>query len=106
MAFLTRDSDKTLRAIRDPRFLLRWVYVGRLSLAAALYVAAVFKWRHADATDTLVASLAFAMAMVVTAASVIWTDVSKRPVRETFLYLQCVFDLLLVRRRSKSILTG
>lgn len=96
MAFLTRDSDKTLRAIRDPRFLLRWVYVGRLSLAAALYVAAVFKWRHADAADTLVASLAFAMAMVVTAASVIWTDVSKRPVRETFLYLQSIFDLLLV----------
>ncbi|HEX6059443.1 MAG TPA: ATP-binding protein [Gemmatimonadaceae bacterium] len=96
MAFLTRDSDKTLRAIRDPRFLLRWVYLGRLSLAAALYVAAVFKWRHADATDTLVASLAFAIAMVVTAASVVWTDVSKRRTSETFLYLQCIFDLLLV----------
>ena len=96
MAFLTRDSDKTLRAIRDPRFLLRWVYVGRLSLAAALYLAAVLKWQHADAVDTLVASLAFATAMVVTAASVIWTHVSRRPVRETFLYLQSIFDLLLV----------
>src|SRR5688500_10641121 len=94
--FLTRDSEQTLRAIRDPRVLLRWVWVGRLSLAAAIFVAAVFRWQQADAVDTLIASLAFAAAMVVTVASAMWTHVLRRPADENFLYLQCVFDLLLV----------
>ena len=96
MSFLTRDSDKTLRAILDPRFLLRWVYLGRLSLAAAIFVAAVVRWRQADATDTLVVSIALALAMMFTAGSVVWTHVARRPASDTFLYLQSVFDLLLV----------
>ena len=96
MPFLTRDSEQTLRAIRDPRFLLRWVWVGRLSLAAAIFVAAVFRWQQAHAVDTLIASLAFAAAMTVTVASVMWTHVLRREASENFLYLQCIFDLLLV----------
>jgi two-component system sensor histidine kinase PilS (NtrC family) len=94
--FLTRDSEQTLRAIRDPRVLLRWVWLGRLSLAAALFVAAVFRWQQADAVDTLIASLTFAAAMIVTVGSAMWTHVLRRPAGENFLYLQCVFDLLLV----------
>src|SRR5262245_27443693 len=52
-----------LSAMVEPRRLLRWVYIGRLSVAIAIFAAAVTVWTRAD-TDTnklLVASLAFAL---------------------------------------------
>lgn len=90
-------SDETaIKAILDPRSSMRWIYIGRLSLAFAVFVAAVFAWERADSSDTLVASLAFAAAMVFTAASA-WTSiVQRRPIGQTFFYLQSIFDLLLV----------
>ena len=85
-----------MQAILDPRRLVRWVYVGRLSLASAIYLAALFVWTDAQSTDTLIASLAFAGAMVFTVASAMWTEAYSRPTSQTFLYLQTLFDLLLV----------
>lgn len=78
--------------------LVRWVYVGRVSLAAAIFLAAVLVWQDEN-TDTgklLAASLSFALTLGVTACSVVYSEFLHRPLRPTFFYLQSVFDLLLV----------
>jgi len=82
----------------DPRRLLRWLYIGRMSLATAIFAAAVFVWTRED-TDThklLVASLAFAFATGVTALSAWYSEIYRKPLAPTFFYLQSIFDLLLV----------
>ena len=82
----------------DPRRLLRWIYIGRLSIGVAIFLAAVFVWTRddADKLNLLIASLAFASTTAVTVASVAYSEIYKRPLRSNFLYLQSVFDLLLV----------
>jgi two-component system sensor histidine kinase PilS (NtrC family) len=82
----------------DPAQLVRWVYVGRLSLASAIFLAAVLVWQDAltDTGKLLIASLAFAATLGFTACSVIYSEFYRRPLRPTFYYLQSVFDLLLV----------
>jgi len=77
---------------------VRWVYLGRVSVAAAIFIAAVLVWQDEN-TDTgklLVASLSFAVTLGVTACSVVYSEFLHRPLRPTYFYLQSVFDLLLV----------
>ena len=82
----------------DPRVLLRWIYIGRLSIASAIFIAAVLVWTQAEADkiNLLIASLAFATTTAVTVASVAYSEIYRRPLRSNFLYLQSVFDALLV----------
>ncbi len=80
----------------DPRRLLRWIYIGRLIIAVAIFLAAVLVWTQGELLDLLVASLAFALATGVTVASWAYSEIYKRPLRTDFLYLQSIFDLLLV----------
>ncbi len=95
-ALTPRDIDPAPLAFRDPRTIVRWVYVGRLTLAFAIFLAAVLAWLRASSTNTLIASLAFTGAMVFTVASAIWSEIWERPLGRTFLYLQSVVDLVLV----------
>jgi len=83
-------------AILDPRVMLRWIYIGRMSIASAIFVAAIFKWFQADNEATLIASLTFAITTIVTAVSAGYSSGYRRPLGKTFLYLQSIFDLLLV----------
>lgn len=80
----------------DTRLILRRVYVARLSLAAAIYLAALFVWLTTEESSTLVSSLSLIVAMAFTAGSLVYTDVYKRPADRTFLYIQALFDLALV----------
>lgn len=80
----------------DPRRMVRWVWLGRSALACAILVAAVFVWDRAEPVDTLVATLSFASAVLVTVASAMWADVYGRPVGRVFYALQCLVDLLVV----------
>jgi len=94
----TRLLDEERAFLLDPERLVRWVYVGRLSIAAAIFLAAVLVWEHPD-TDgrkILVATLAFVASLIVTGASVLYSGFYHRTLRTTFYYLQAVFDLLLV----------
>lgn len=95
-ALTPRDTEAALIDVRDPRTIVRWVYVGRLTLAFAIFLAAVLAWLRAASTNTLIASLTFAVAMVFTVASATWSEIWERPLGRTFLYLQSVVDLLLV----------
>ena len=80
----------------DPRRMLRWIYIGRLIIAVAIFLAAIILWTQGDQLNQLVAALTFALATAVTAASWAYSEIYKRPLRTNFLYLQSVFDLLLV----------
>ncbi|MBK7834854.1 MAG: PAS domain-containing protein [Gemmatimonadetes bacterium] len=84
------------RSFIDPRRLLRSIYMGRLAMTAAIYLAAVFAWRDADRGDTLVASLTITVAMIFTAGSALYSEDAKKSLGRTFLSLQAVFDLALV----------
>jgi signal transduction histidine kinase len=101
MQYLTPRSV-TLHAmpaavVRLPvRRVLQWVYLARLAAAAAVFVAAVLAWEAASRTDTLIASLVFATAMVVTVGSALVTHIYRNPIAPALLYGQIVFDIALV----------
>src|SRR5881296_1994734 len=76
--------------------LLRLVYVGRMCLAIAIYVTAALKIRVAAPLDILVTSLLLVAAACITAASYWHTHVRRRLPGPTFLYLQALFDVVLI----------
>lgn len=76
--------------------LLRWVYVGRLSVATAIFVAAAFYFTAAPRTQFFIVTLALVLTLVVTGVSFFHTHVRGIPPSETFLYAQALFDLGLV----------
>ena len=96
MRLAARPSDPALKAILDPRRLLRWVLIGRLCLASAIFIAALSTWNNADSNYTLVASLALVVSIVVTIVAFAYGEIYRRQPGPTFLYLQAIFDLVLV----------
>jgi two-component system, NtrC family, sensor histidine kinase PilS len=80
----------------DFRRVVRWAYIGRLSLSAAIFSAALFAWEVANPTNTRLAALMLVGAMIFTVGSA-WYGM-KRPERvgRAFFYLQTLFDLVLV----------
>ncbi|MEO6209433.1 MAG: ATP-binding protein [Gemmatimonadaceae bacterium] len=80
----------------EPRRVLRFIYIGRLSLAAAIFLAAAFSWHGADARDTLLATLAFFAAIAFTSVSA-WFGLAYRTlVSRGFYYTQSLFDVALI----------
>ena len=96
MRLASRQSQPALKLILDPRRLVRWVYIGRICLASAIFIAAVLNWSQIDADHTLIASLALAVSALVTVASAAYSEIYRRRLSPTFLYAQAVFDLALV----------
>ena len=90
------QPESRLHAVLEPRRLIRWVYIGRLSLAWAILIAAIASWFRSDSEKTLVVTLTFVLAHIITAASFAWSDVRRRPLTEAFLYLQLLVDVLVV----------
>jgi signal transduction histidine kinase len=80
----------------DPGRLLRGLYAGRLILAAVLYLASVAVWVGTKSSGTMVLSLGLVAAVAFTAGSWIWTDLRQHDPGPGFMYLQTVFDMLLV----------
>jgi two-component system sensor histidine kinase PilS (NtrC family) len=91
-----RTPTAQLQVVLDARRMVRWVYVGRLAVASAILLAAVFVWSRAEAADTLAATLIFATTAAVTLASAVYSEIYRRPLVRGFLSLQTLFDLLLV----------
>src|SRR5213082_2540434 len=91
-----RTSPVNLQVMLDPRRFVRWDYIARLCVAAAIYVAAVFVWQSAVSSDTLVASLTFAATMVATVGSAFLSEVRRQRVGNTFLMVQAMIDLVVV----------
>ena len=75
---------------------LRVLYLGRLSLATGIFIAAIAVWRAADSTATLLATLAFISALFFTSGSMLYSARRQGLIGDSFFYLQTIFDLLLV----------
>jgi two-component system sensor histidine kinase PilS (NtrC family) len=75
---------------------LRWIYLGRLVLASGILVAALVVWRQVEPTQTFIATLAFLASFAFTGLSYWYTDGIGRPVTDRVIYLQVIFDALLV----------
>jgi two-component system, NtrC family, sensor histidine kinase PilS len=77
---------------------LRWLYTGRMMVAAAIFTAALANWLTPGDTQlaTLIATIALLSALAVTAAGVWWVDIRGRRPGHAFLYAQLIFDVLLV----------
>ena len=100
----------TLRQRRDPlrlqhsetRFsirrgdVLRWIYLGRLTLISGILVAALLVWRRAEPTQTFIVTVAFLASLGLTSLSFWHTELRGREPGDGFVYLQVIFDALLV----------
>ncbi len=92
-------GERRQRSI-DPRMptaatLLQWVYLGRLSVATAIFVAAAFYFTATPRTWFLTVTLTLVLSLVVTGASFFHTHVRGASPTPTFLYFQTLFDLAL-----------
>ena len=76
--------------------MLRWLYIGRLSIATGVFIGATLAWWEADLTQLLIATAAAVLALLVTGAAAWHSHLSGQPVTQTFLYTQALFDLALV----------
>src|SRR2546430_14720406 len=83
-------------AIPTPQSLLRSVYVGRVCVAVAIYLAAALKFAVAAPLDLLVTSFVLVATVVVTSASYWYTHFLRRSPGRTFLYGQALFDVGLI----------
>src|SRR2546427_13269077 len=83
-------------AIPTPQALLRSVYVGRMCVAVALYLAAALKFAVAAPLDLLVTSFVLVATVIVTIASYWHTHIRARVLGQTFLYAQALFDVALI----------
>lgn len=75
------------------RVMLRWLYIGRLSIAIGVFVGAALAWWQADLATLLIASVSATLTLIFTGWSVYQSHLSYRRVGTTFLYLQALFDL-------------
>jgi two-component system sensor histidine kinase PilS (NtrC family) len=77
---------------------LRWVYLARLALAAGVFAAALLVWTHPQVTpeSTLVVTLILVTTLGFTAGSVWRTEISQESPSGNFLYVQALFDVVLV----------
>ena len=88
-------AHEPVQELLEPRRIIRWGWGGRMSVATALLLAAVFVWREADPVDTLVATLAFATATLATVGGYLWAE-GARPLGRGFLAVHFAVDLALV----------
>src|SRR5438045_1990920 len=78
------------------RGLLRWLYVGRLTLAAGVFVGRVLVWFNVTQSGSLIERLAFLATSAFTGSSCWYTNVRGGPAGNNFLYTQVIFDTVLV----------
>ena len=75
---------------------LRWLYVGRLTLVTGIFAGALFAWAEARPQDTRLATVMFIVAVAVTGGSFWLTHVRQTRPSVNFLYAQVLLDVFLV----------
>ena len=78
------------------RSLLRWLYLGRTTVAAGLFAGTLLVWADTAPATTRLVTLLLLLTLVVTAGSAWHTHVRGREPERGFLYAQVAFDTLLV----------
>jgi two-component system, NtrC family, sensor histidine kinase PilS len=93
------DRQGALRAqppVPGPLGILQWVYVGRIVVALAVFLAAAFYFKAVPAGVLLTLAVAALASFVASAASAFYTHVVRGTPGPTFIYGQALFDLALV----------
>ena len=75
---------------------LRWLYFGRLTLAAGVFAGALLVWPRITPETSLTVTLVLLLAVAVTVAGLWRTYLLGREPGRAFLYAQVVFDALMV----------
>jgi len=78
------------------RNLLRWLYIGRMTVVTGIFAGALLSWFAALPQDTLLVVVMFVIALIGTAASFFYTHWLDREPGENFLYAHVILDVLLV----------
>jgi two-component system sensor histidine kinase PilS (NtrC family) len=76
--------------------LLRWVYLGRTTLAIVMFVAAAFSFDQVAPETIVILAVAAIASSLMSGWSVWYTHVRRYPPGDTFLYTQALFDLVLI----------
>jgi two-component system sensor histidine kinase PilS (NtrC family) len=90
-----RVSDEQLRLVLDRRVLVRWVYLVRFAVVVAIYLGALSNF-PIPTSEARITALLFGAALVFTALSAWYSESRRDAISESFLYLQHIFDALLV----------
>ena len=64
-----RKADDRALVVLDPHWLIRRIYVGRLSIASAIFLAATVTWFRTESSTTFEATAMLVGSIVVTGAS-------------------------------------
>jgi two-component system sensor histidine kinase PilS (NtrC family) len=80
----------------EPRRVLSWVYVGRMCLAVAIFLAVLLAWKDADPGTTLSVSLILFLSGAFTAGSFWYSHLARSALGKGFLFGQVLFDVGLV----------
>jgi two-component system, NtrC family, sensor histidine kinase PilS len=80
----------------SPQTILSWMYSGRLIIATAIFLAALWVWRDAPPAATRSATLILVAASGWTALSFWYSHGLRRPLSDRFLFGQVVFDVVLI----------
>lgn len=91
-----RPEDAQVRFTLARRDLLRWLYLGRMALVTGILLGAILAWSGAEPAQTLVATLLFLTSTLLTGISFIVTHVRGHEPGDNFVWLQVLFDVLLV----------
>jgi two-component system sensor histidine kinase PilS (NtrC family) len=78
------------------RDLLRWLYLGRVTVASGILAGAFLQWFAAEPEQTLVAVVVFLASLTFTSGSAWYTHLLGREAGDNFFYGQVIFDALLV----------
>jgi two-component system, NtrC family, sensor histidine kinase PilS len=79
-----------------PLGILQWVYLGRVLVALAVFLSAAFYFAAVPPGLLLTLAIAALASFVASGASAFYTHVAGRHPGPTFIYLQAMFDLVLV----------
>ncbi len=90
------NGRDTVAVIPAPRDLLRSIYVGRLCVAAAIYLSAALKFNVAGPLDLLLTSSLLLATVAMNIASYWYTHLRGRAPGLSFLYAQALFDVTLI----------
>lgn len=69
-----QSTDLARQVTLDPRAVLRWAHVARVTVSAGVFAAAALRWQGADPSDTLVAALVLVAALGWTGAMLLLVD--------------------------------
>jgi two-component system sensor histidine kinase PilS (NtrC family) len=76
--------------------LLRLLYIGRLTIAVGIFLAALWAWTGATAAVTMTATLGLLLSLAASGIGLWYTDILRRAPARNFIYGQVVFDTLFV----------